>query len=153
MKYVITESQFKRILNERIKISEDERIVISNTPNFLQVIPLTQAAACKYGGATKWCVSGDDDNRFDEYKNKGRDVSMIMIKNPELQEKLKTTKFAFNVWNRGIEIHNDKAVWFDLRNLSKEAGVYDEIKSLMNDYINFMVGNRDLKDYINPFSN
>ena len=153
MKIVVTESQLKRVLKERIKISEDERIVISNTPNFLQVIPLTRAAACKYGGATKWCVSGTDDNRFEEYQNKGRDVSMIMIKNPELQEKLKTTKFAFNVWNRGIEIHNDKAAWFDLRNLSKEAGVYDEVKSLMNDYINFMVGNRDLKDYMNPFSN
>ena len=152
MKIVVTESQLKRVLKERIKISEDERIVISNTPNFLQVIPLTRAAACKYGGATKWCVSGTDDNRFEEYQNKGRDVSMIMIKNPELQEKLKTTKFAFNVWNKGIEIHDDRARWFDLANLSKEAGVFDEVKSLMEDYINFMVENRELKDYMNPLS-
>ena len=142
MKYVITESQLKKLLNEKYKISADERLVLSNTPNFLQILPITQTAACKYGSATKWCVSGDEKNNFQFYKDRGWDVSMIMVKNPEIQEKLKTKKFAFNIYNGRVEIHNDRGLYFDLARLSEEAGVFDEVKSVWDDYINFMVSNR-----------
>ena len=142
MKYIVSESQFFKLLSERYNISKDERIVLSDTPNFLQVLPLTETAACKYGSATKWCVSADKHNRFRWYKDHGWDVSMVMVKNPEIQEKLGTKKFSFNIYNGRVEIHNDKSSYFDLIKLSDEAGVYDEVKSVWDDYINFMVSNR-----------
>ena len=147
MKIILTESQLLRLIKEdKYKISKDDRVVISDTPNFKQIIPLTQVASCKYGGATKWCVSGEVGNTYQFYKDRGWDVSMIMIKNPEIQELFKTKKFAFNVWNGHIELHNDRNQPFYLKKLSEEAGIYDEVKSLLDDYINFMVSERGLEE-------
>ena len=43
------------LVNEsKYKISKDERIVLSDTDNFLQVLPLTKTESCKYGANTKW---------------------------------------------------------------------------------------------------
>ena len=141
------------LIVEKYKISEDERIVLSDTENFLQVLPLTQMASCKYGSATKWCVSSGNGNDFDYYKNKGWDVSMIMIKNPELVKLLGTGKFAFNIYNnKFLEIHDDRDRYMDLEKLSKELGIEDEVKSLLNDYIDFMKENRGLGEVVNlPF--
>ena len=144
------------LVNEtKYKISKDERIVLSDTENFLQVLPLTKTASCKYGSNTKWCVTGDDNkNRFESYKNKGWDVSMIMIKNPEIVSYFDTGKFAFNIYNQYLEIHNDKNRGFvnDLEKMSKELGIEYEVKSLVDDYIKFMRENRGLGDVKNiPF--
>jgi hypothetical protein len=152
MKKVIrlTESElieiFRNVIREdKYKISKDDRVVISDTPNFKQIVPLTQVAACKYGGGTKWCVSGEKDNKYQFYKDMSWDVSMVMIKNPEIQELFKTKKFAFNIYEGHIELHNDLNQPFYLKKLSEEAGVYDEVKSLLDDYINFMVSERGLE--------
>ena len=48
----------KKVINEGFKISKDERLILSDTENFLQVLPLTETASCKYGASTKWCVTG-----------------------------------------------------------------------------------------------
>ena len=45
MKYIITESQYKSIMSERFKVSKDERTIISDTENFLQIVPLTESAS------------------------------------------------------------------------------------------------------------
>ena len=137
----------------KYKVSKDERIVLSDTENFLQILPLTETASCKYGSATKWCVSGSENNSFNFYKDNGWDVSMIMIKNPELVESLGTGKFAFNIYsNKFLEIHDDKDRYMDLEKLSKELGIEDEVKSLLDDYINFMTENRGLGEVRNlPF--
>jgi len=142
------------LIVEKYKISKDERIVLSDTENFLQVLPLTLMASCKYGSTTKWCVSsGDAEKSFDHYKNNGWDVSMIMIKNPELVKSLGTGKFAFNIYNdKFLEIHDDKDRYMNLEKLSKELGIKDEVKSLLNDYMDFMKENRGLGEVVNlPF--
>ena len=144
------------LVNEsKYKISKDERIVLSDTDNFLQVLPLTKTASCKYGANTKWCVTGDDErNRFQQYKDRGSDVSMVMIKNPEIVSYFDTGKFAFNIYDgRYLEIHNDKSLYFyDLEKMSKELGIEYEVKGLVDDYINFMKANRGLGDIKNiPF--
>ena len=54
----------KKVINEGIKVSKDERIKLTNNKSFLQVIPLTIDASCKYGATTKWCVSGKERNVF-----------------------------------------------------------------------------------------
>jgi hypothetical protein len=143
MKFIITESQYKKIMSERFKVSKDERTVISDTENFLQVVPLTESASCKYGAGTKWCVTSKENNKFSWYKEKGWDVSMVMIKNPDIQNIFETTKFAFNLYNKFIEVHNDQNKYFDLTKVSEEAGVLDEVKLIVEDYIRFMESNRD----------
>jgi len=107
MKKVIrlTESDLTRLVRRVIdetkyKISKDERIVISDTENFLQVVPLTFTASCKYGSDTKWCVTGNKgEPTFQGYIDRQSDVSMIMIKNPEIKEKFGTGKFAFSLYS------------------------------------------------------
>ena len=146
----------EKVINEGFKISKDERLILSDTENFLQVLPLTETASCKYGASTKWCVTGDfsGGNRFKDYKSNGWDVSMVMIKNPEIREVFNTGKFAFNIYsNKFLEIHNDRSRYLDnLEEKSKELGIEDEVKGLVDDYINFMKENRGLGDVVNlPF--
>jgi len=145
MKYIITESQYKKIMSERFKVSKDERTIISDTENFLQIVPLTEAASCKYGAGTKWCVTSKENNKFSWYKEKGWDVSMVMIKNPDIQNIFGTTKFALNLYNEYIEVHNDQNKYFDLAKVSEEAGVLNEVKLIVDDYINFMKTNRNVE--------
>ena len=145
MKYIITESQYKKIMSERFKVSKDERTIISDTENFLQIVPLTEAASCKYGAGTKWCVTSKENNKFSWYKEKGWDVSMVMIKNPDIQNIFGTTKFALNLYNEYIEVHNDQNKYFDLAKVSEEAGVLDEVKLIVDDYINFMKTSRNVE--------
>ena len=145
MKYIITESQYKKIMSERFKVSKDERTIISDTENFLQIVPLTEAASCKYGAGTKWCVTSKENNKFSWYKEKGWDVSMVMIKNPDIQNIFETTKFALNLYNQYIEVHNDQNKYFDLAKVSEEAGVLDEVKLIVDDYINFMKTSRNVE--------
>ena len=141
------------LFGEGYKISKDERLVLSDTENFLQVLPLTRMASCKYGSATKWCVSSRNGEGFDYYKDKGWDVSMIMIKNPELVKSLGTGKFAFNIYNnKFLEITDDRDRYMTLEKLSKELGIEGEVKSLIDDYISFMKENRELGEVVNlPF--
>jgi len=158
MKKVIrlTESDLTRLVRRVIdetkyKISKDERIVISDTENFLQVIPLTHTASCKYGSDTKWCVTGErGKSNFQVYIDRQSDVSMIMIKNPEIKEKFGTGKFAFNLWNNYLEIHNDNNRYFNLFTVAEDAGVLEEVKSLLDDYIRFMKENRGVEKIIIP---
>ena len=145
MKYIISESQYKKIMSERFKVSKDERTIISDTENFLQIVPLSEAASCKYGAGTKWCVTSKENNKFSWYKEKGWDVSMVMIKNPDIQNIFGTTKFALNLYNEYIEVHNDQNKYFDLAKVSEEAGVLDEVKLIVDDYINFMKTNRNVE--------
>ena len=132
-------------MSERFKVSKDERTIISDTENFLQIVPLTEAASCKYGAGTKWCVTSKENNKFSWYKEKGWDVSMVMIKNPDIQNIFGTTKFALNLYNEYIEVHNDQNKYFDLAKVSEEAGVLDEVKLIVDDYINFMKTSRNVE--------
>jgi hypothetical protein len=147
----LTESDLTRLVRRVIdetkyKISKDERIVISDTENFLQVVPLTHTASCKYGSDTKWCVTGErGKSDFQGYIDRQSDVSMIMIKNPEIKEEFGTSKFAFNLYNNFLEIHNDKNRYFNLFTVAKDAGVLEEVKSLLDDYIRFMKENRGVE--------
>jgi hypothetical protein len=152
----LTESELtglvRRVIDEtKYKISKDERIVISDTENFLQVVPLTYTASCKYGSDTKWCVTGERGKTdFQGYINRQSDVSMIMIKNPEIKEIFGTGKFAFNLYNNYLEIHNDNNRYFKLFIVAENAGVLDEVKSLLDDYIRFMKEERGVEKVIVP---
>lgn len=42
-----------------------------DSPNFKVIIPMTREAACLYGKGTRWCTSGNKDNKFEEYNRQG----------------------------------------------------------------------------------
>lgn len=48
-----------------IATKETDRVYESD--RFLVVVPKSTEASCKYGAGTKWCVSGQRDNKFAEY--------------------------------------------------------------------------------------
>jgi len=140
----ITESDLiklvKKSINEGIKISKDERIKLADNKNFLLVIPLSTDAACKYGASTKWCVSGREGNAFKNYQKDCHTVGMIMIKDPKIQEVLNGSKFALNVWNGYIEIHNElnrQIIGEELVNLAKEYDFVDDLKDVVTDFVNY----------------
>ena len=146
----LTESDLVKIINkvisEDIRIDKDERIKLTNNDKFLLVIPLTEKASCKYGGRTKWCVSGKEDNKFDAYKNMCYTVGMVMIKDPSIQSLMGTSKFAINVWGNNIEIHNDlnKPI-MNFGRILKENGFENEVREVFNDFINYHNGICDNK--------
>ena len=61
--------------------------------NFLLIQPKTKDAAIKYGKETKWCISGLEDNKFDEYHEKGL-IYIIFDKWRQKQADGKSSKFA-----------------------------------------------------------
>lgn len=140
-KFIITEEEKKEIIGlyeGNIKIDKDERIKLTNNKDFLLVIPLTTNASCKYGATTKWCVSGMKDNPFDNYNKMCWTLGMVMIKNPEIQELFGTRKFAINVYNKFLEVHGEDSTY--LKNFPKkimDSGLYDEVKQVFNDFIQY----------------
>jgi len=135
----------RKVISEKFKISKDERVIISDTENFKQIVPLTEMASCKYGANTKWCVSGEKDNQFPFYEQNCWTISMIMIKNIEIQKAFNTKKFSLNAYNQGIEPLNEINNWMDLKELSSKIGIYDEVKSLVDDFVNYHNNNCEKK--------
>lgn len=130
----------KKVINEGIKVSKDERIKLTNNKSFLQVIPLTINASCKYGATTKWCVSGKERNVFKDYQERCHTVGMIMIKDPKIQQVLNGSKFALNVYNGHIEIHNElgRAIGYsDMDEFSKEYNFTDDLRDVITDFVNY----------------
>jgi len=133
-------NMLKKDINEGIKISKDERIKLTNNKNFLQVIPLTTDASCKYGATTKWCVSGKESNAFKGYQERCDTVGMIMIKDPKIQQVLNGSKFALNVYNGNIEIHNALGLmilYSDMDEFSKEYNFTDDLRDVITDFVNY----------------
>ena len=58
----------KRAQEREVKKDID---VVMDTPNFKVLVPKTEAASCLYGAGTRWCTSGEKENRFDYYSSKG----------------------------------------------------------------------------------
>jgi hypothetical protein len=136
----------KRIINEDIKIDKDERIKLTNNEKFLLVIPLTERSSCKYGATTKWCVSSKERNVFQKYKDGCRTVGMVMIKDPNVQSLLDTSKFAINVWGNNLEIHNDLDRYImKLHKISSENGFENELRDVFRDFIIYHNGICDNK--------
>jgi hypothetical protein len=93
MKIVLTEAQLNTLV-EKFKIDDGERIKLFETDDFLLVVPLTRTASCKYGAGTRWCTTEKDDDQFERHFDMGS-LAYLIVKNPDMQEKLANTKFAF----------------------------------------------------------
>jgi hypothetical protein len=128
-----------QLLDENIKIDKDERIKLTDNEKFLLIIPLTTRASCKYGATTKWCVSGKEYNKFNYYRSECKTVGMVMVKEPEIQRKINTSKIALNVWGDYIEIHNElnRNINPYLGEFSVKYGFVNEMREVFNDFINY----------------
>ena len=148
MKIVIRESQLSTLL-EKYKIGDEERIKLYESDDFLLVVPLTHTASCKYGAHTKWCVTEKDPDMFERHYDMGS-LGFIIIKNPEIAEKLGNEKFAFYV-NRPTSLENadnfERIIVYDdengvipmrsFLNFADEMGVFSEFKKMMHDFMSY----------------
>jgi len=57
------------------------------------IIPKTEEAACYYGKGTRWCTSGEDDNAFDEYNERGPLYIIITKDNEKFQFHFESEQF------------------------------------------------------------
>ena len=88
---------FKRIINEKFKVSPDEYVKLFKNDNFELVVPLTFEASKKYGANAKWCTTSKcDDTMFNKHNQMGS-LAYLIVKNPELADRLKNNKFGLYV--------------------------------------------------------
>ena len=148
MKIVLTETQLK-VLVEKYKIGDEERIKLMETDDFLLVAPLTHTATCNYGARTKWCVTEKDPDMFERHYDMGS-LGILIVKNPKVMDTLGNEKFAFYV-NRPtstenqnnterILVYDDKDNFIPSRsflNFADNLGYYPEIKQAMNIFMSY----------------
>ena len=85
---------YKRIINEKFKVSPDEYVKLFKNDNFELVVPLTFEASKKYGANAKWCTTSKcDDTMFNKH-NKMGSLAYLIIKNPEIAQRLGNNKFG-----------------------------------------------------------
>ena len=90
-----------RTLNNLPRDKEPPKIrKIYDDASWLLLVPENRAASCKYGKGTKWCISGDNDNLFDEYSSTGDQFLFAF-------DKKRKTKFAFSL----NAITNEFDIW------------------------------------------
>ena len=142
MKIVLTESQLK-VLVEKYKIADQERIKLFETDDFLLVVPLTHTASCKYGANTKWCVTEKDDDDMFKRHYKLAGLGFLIVKNPEMQEKLGNDKFAFyiNKPKTASAARNPERVivYDDLGDIIPLAGGYEEVKNALSEFMLYTI--------------
>jgi hypothetical protein len=121
MKILITESQALRLF-EKYKVGNEERIKLFENDDFLLVVPLTHTASCKYGAKTKWCTSAKDDDMFQRHDALGA-LGYLIIKNPDIAEKLGYEKFAFFL--------NAPSAYYGRNYNPERIVVYDELNQVI----------------------
>jgi len=145
MKYLYIMS--KRIINEKFKVSPDEYVKLFKNDNFELVVPLTFEASKKYGANAKWCTTTKcDDTMFNKHNNMGS-LAYLIVKNPELSNRLQNNKFGLYV-NRpnenylggkfpapsGVMIYDDKN---EVKTQSYLENEFDKL-DLLSDYYKMM---------------
>lgn len=108
------------------KIKDEETARIVDSDNFKILSPLTESSAKIYGKTTKWCLSGDFYNEFEQYKILGNSYIIIA----------EDRKFAFHVEKCSIvnEI-NEFPTQNDISFLNNFTELLDFLKSLEMNYL------------------
>ena len=143
----------KRIIIEKFKVSPDEYVKLFKNDNFELVVPLTFEASKKYGANAKWCTTSKcDDTMFNKHNQMGS-LAYLIVKNPELVDRLQNSKFGLymNKPNEnylggkfpapsGVMIYDDKN---DVLTQSYIENEFDKI-DMLSDYYKMM---RSFLDY------
>lgn len=137
----------KRIISEKFKVSPDEYVKLFKNDNFELVVPLTFEASKKYGANAKWCTTTKcDDTMFNKH-NKMGSLAYLIVKNPELSNRLQNNKFGLYV-NKpnenylggkfpapsGVMIYDDKN---EVKTQSYLENEFDKL-DLLSDYYKMM---------------
>jgi hypothetical protein len=81
-------------ITEKFKVSPDEYVKLFKNDNFELVVPLTFEASKKYGANAKWCTTTRcDDTMFNKHNEMGS-LAYLIIKNPEIAQRLGNTKYG-----------------------------------------------------------
>jgi hypothetical protein len=143
----------KQIIFEKFKVSPDEYVKLFKNDNFEVVVPLTFEASKKYGANAKWCTTSKcDDTMFNKHNQMGS-LAYLIIKNPEISQRLNNTKFGLYM-NKptenylggkfpapsGVMIYDDKN---DVLTQSYIENEFDKI-DMLSDYYKIM---RSFLDY------
>jgi hypothetical protein len=81
-------------ITEKFKVSPDEYVKLFKNNNFELVVPLTFEASKKYGANAKWCTTTRcDDTMFNKHNEMGS-LAYLIIKNPEIAQRLGNTKYG-----------------------------------------------------------
>src|SRR3972149_11572692 len=91
------EIEYKEETKEYEKLVENDEVLI--------VHPLTERASRRYGKNTKWCVSADNDNMFEEY-NKDGPLYMFIPK----KEQHTSEKYAIHIFTGNFVDEEDNPV-------------------------------------------
>ena len=86
---------------ETEKVYEDDDVTI--------IIPLTQAASCKYGAGTKWCTAARRDNMFEYYSKQGP-LYILIPKKPQYEKE----KYQIHIQNSDTMNEMDKYVEYSV---------------------------------------
>lgn len=151
MKIVVSESQLS-VLVEKYKIADQERIKLFENDDFLLVIPLTHTASCKYGANTKWCITQKDDEDMFKRHYKLAGLGFLIVKSPEMQERLGNDKFAFYINKpktadlgrnpERIVVYDDLGDIIPIRlflNMVDRAGVYEPVKDALSEFMVYTI--------------
>jgi len=142
-------------IQEKFKVNPDEYVKLFVNPNFELVVPLSFEASKKYGANAKWCTTSKCDETMFNKHNKMGSLAYLIIKNPQLAERMKSGKFGFYI-NKpnenylggkhaaptGVMIYNDNN---DVVTASYLENEFDKL-DLLSDYYKMM---RSFLDYTN----
>lgn len=65
--FVAEKSQVISNKHKKSSLKMNGAVEIAEYPNWIVIAPLTAKASCQYGAGTKWCTSGRENNKFDDY--------------------------------------------------------------------------------------
>jgi hypothetical protein len=101
-------NELKKVLEEPVQKSKTElkssgaKLIFENDKVFIYHI-LTEAASKLYGKGTKWCVSGEKDNKFNEYDE---EINLYFIISKYRDKEDPLYKIAVAVYSNILEIFN-----------------------------------------------
>jgi hypothetical protein len=119
----------KRLAKEGAeKIYEDDRYLVVHVKN--------KEASCLYGKGTRWCISGERDNVFDQYKAEGETFLFLIDKTTDAHDRYGRIAFVFDEdsWERQsvedvkmFDSRDEPMKKWELHNLQLGAGLVDTI--------------------------
>ena len=109
-------------MKEQERILESQTEKIYEDDDFLVLVPKTEAASCKYGAGTKWCVTQRGGGHFERYTGNNQGLYFILRKKGD--QKQPHYKVAVHIDNQGNES------WWD----AQDNRMNREAVTLIKDY-------------------
>jgi len=80
---------------ETRKTEKSNSVKLFDDENFLVIRPLSTEASCYYGSNTKWCISGEEANKFNDYTRNNARFYFIINKKLPISSEMKKIAYTF----------------------------------------------------------